>query len=194
MIKHLYLMRHGETLFNKQKKIQGWCDSPLTQTGIKQAKAAKKYLEAITFDHYYSSTSERCCDTLEIITDYKVPYKRLKQLKERNFGSFEGESEYLNPMRGGALDYDDLFPHYGGEYRYQVVERMKNCLTNIMEQDDHKNVLAVSHGGACFSFLSTVCDPNIVRDHGGFTNCCILHFEYDHHEFKFIEIIRPEVE
>ena len=37
MVKHLYLMRHGETLFNKQKKIQGWCDSPLTDFGIEQA-------------------------------------------------------------------------------------------------------------------------------------------------------------
>ncbi|OUQ75109.1 histidine phosphatase family protein [Massilimicrobiota sp. An105] len=192
MIKHLYLMRHGETLFNKRRKIQGWCDSPLTKTGILQAKAAKKCLKDISFDHYYSSTSERCCDTLEIIIGQDTPYKRLKQLKERNFGDFEGESEDLNPKRWSEFNYDDLFPHYGGEYTHDVVERMSKCLLEIMENDDHQNVLAVSHGGACYSFLSSVTDPNIVRDNGGFTNCCILHFEYNDGKFKYIDILRPE--
>lgn len=133
MTKHLYLMRHGETLFNKRRKIQGWCDSPLTKTGILQAKAAKKCLKDISFDHYYSSTSERCCDTLEIIIGQDTPYKRLKQLKERNFGDFEGESEDLNPKRWSEFNYDDLFPHYGGEYTHDVVERMSKCLLEIME-------------------------------------------------------------
>lgn len=136
MTKHLYLMRHGETLFNKRRKIQGWCDSPLTKTGILQAKAAKKCLKDISFDHYYSSTSERCCDTLEIIIGQDTPYKRLKQLKERNFGDFEGESEDLNPKRWSEFNYDDLFPHYGGEYTHDVVERMSKCLLEIMENDD----------------------------------------------------------
>ena len=157
-----------------------------------QAKAAKKYLKDISFDHYDSSTSERCCDTLEIIIGQDTPYKRLKQLKERNFGDFEGESEDLNPKRWSEFNYDDLFPHYGGEYTHDVVERMSKCLLEIMENDDHQNVLAVSHGGACYSFLSSVTDPNIVRDNGGFTNCCILHFEYNDGKFKYIDILRPE--
>lgn len=194
MTKHLYLMRHGETLFNKRRKIQGWCDSPLTNKGIKQAEVARECLKDIQFDHYYSSTSERCCDTLEIVTDYKVEYKRLKQLKERNFGTFEGESEDLNPKRDGTFDYDDLFPHYGGEYLEDVVKRMSNTLKEIMDKEDHKNVLVVSHGGACYSFFSSVVDPVIVDMHGGFTNCCILHFEYENGQFKYIDIMRPQIE
>ena len=61
-------MRHGETLFNVQHKIQGWCDSPLTEKGIKQAQKARDYFskKGITFDHAYCSTSERCSDTLEL--------------------------------------------------------------------------------------------------------------------------------
>lgn len=43
MKKTLYLMRHGQTLFNKRKKIQGACDSPLTEEGINQAKLAREY-------------------------------------------------------------------------------------------------------------------------------------------------------
>ena len=41
-MKYVYLMRHGKTLFNLQHKIQGFCDSPLTSLGIKQAKEPKK--------------------------------------------------------------------------------------------------------------------------------------------------------
>lgn len=194
MVKHLYLMRHGETLFNVRRKIQGWCDSPLTAKGIKQAEAAREILKNINFDHYYSSTAERCCDTLEIVTDYKVEYKRLKQLKERNFGIFEGESEDLNPKKDWTFKYDDLFPHYGGEYLQDVVNRMCTTLKEIMDKEDHQYVLAVSHGGACYSFLSSIIDPNIVNNQGGFTNCCILHFEYANDKFRYVDIIRPEIE
>lgn len=193
MVKHLYLMRHGETLFNKLKKIQGWCDSPLTENGIAQAKAAKKLVEHVQFDHFYSSTSERCCDTLELIIGHETPYTRLKGLKERNFGEFEGESEHLNPRQGMGIDYEDLFPHYGGEYGKDWIERVASSIIELMAKEDHQNVLAVSHGGSCFSFLSTVTDPSVVYSSGGFTNCCILHFEYEDGKFKFIEVLRPEL-
>lgn len=74
MKKTLYLMRHGQTLFNQRKKIQGFCDAPLTDLGIKQAKIAGSYFKEnnITFDQAYSSTSERASDTLELITDKKL--------------------------------------------------------------------------------------------------------------------------
>jgi len=49
MKKYFYLMRHGETLFNVRKKIQGACDSPLTFLGIEQAKIASKYFNNISF-------------------------------------------------------------------------------------------------------------------------------------------------
>ena len=114
MKKDLYLMRHGQTLFNVRRKIQGWCDSPLTELGKQQALKAKEILKYF-FDHFYSSTSERCCDTIELIIGDQY-YKRLKGLKERNFGIFEGESEDLNP-NFDDFGYDDLFPHYGGEKR-----------------------------------------------------------------------------
>lgn len=96
MKKILYLMRHGETLFNVQGKIQGWCDSPLTTNGIGQAKAAAAYYEreGIKFDAACCSTAERASDTLELITS--LPYARLKGIREVGFGTFEGEHEYLH--------------------------------------------------------------------------------------------------
>ena len=189
-MKHLYLMRHGQTLFNVRRKIQGWCDSPLTELGIEQAKAARECLQDITFDHYYSSTAERCCDTLEIVTHHEKPYKRLKGLKERYFGTFEGESEDLNPP---IQKYDEFFPPFGGETKEQVQKRMLETLTEIMEKDDHETVLAVSHAGACRCFLSHLGNPEELLCGEKLTNACILHFCYDKHQFQFIEILKPTV-
>ena len=45
MTKTLYLMRHGQTLFNKRHRIQGWCDAPLTDLGVYQAQVAGQYLK-----------------------------------------------------------------------------------------------------------------------------------------------------
>lgn len=66
-MKTLYLMRHGETLFNVHHKNQGWCDSPLTERGHAQARIAGRHLRELSVhpDHFFSSTSERASDTLE---------------------------------------------------------------------------------------------------------------------------------
>ena len=186
MKKTLYLMRHGQTLFNARKKIQGWCDAPLTELGIKQAKIAGKYFKDnnIVFDHAYSSTSERACDTLELVCD--LPYHRVKGLKEWNFGIYEGESEDLNPP---VDKYDDFFPIYGGETRLQVMERMLETLQNIMEQDACQTVLAVSHAGACRCFLSHLGQPEQLLNGQKLGNCSILHFHYDQGQFTFVEML-----
>lgn len=66
-MKTLYLMRHGETLFNVHHKNQGWCDSPLTERGHAQARIAGRHFRELGIrpDHFFSSTSERASDTLE---------------------------------------------------------------------------------------------------------------------------------
>ena len=158
MKKTLYLMRHGQTLFNLQHKIQGWCDSPLTELGIKQAKVAEKWFKDhdITFDHAYSSTSERCCDTLELVTD--MPYVRTKGLKENYYGELEGESERLNSHLT-PKDCETFYLQYKGESSNTTRDRMVKTLTEIMNKEDHHSVLAVSHSGACFNFLRAFQDP-----------------------------------
>ena len=187
MVKHLYLMRHGQTLFNVYRRIQGWCDSPLTELGIAQAKKAREKLKTIPFDHYYCSTAERACDTLEIVTDYKVPYKRVKGLKECYFGVFEGQSEDLNP----PFDkYDDVFCIYGGESAQALRDRMTKTLTDIMNQEDHQIVLAVSHAGAGSQFIRSVQADALQGTR--FSNCDTAHFTYEDGKFTFVELIRLE--
>lgn len=188
MKKTLYLMRHGQTLFNARRKIQGWCDAPLTELGIHQAKIAGKYFQAhgITFDHAYSSTSERACDTLEYITT--MPYTRVKGLKEWNFGIYEGESEDLNP----PLPYGDYFKTYGGEGENDVRQRLADTLESILCKEDHVCVLAVSHGAACRSFMRYWEKNQKVEPTKKIENCCILKFEYEDHEFSLVEIVNHD--
>ena len=61
-MKKLYLMRHGETLFNVQHKIQGWCDSPLTENGKQQALKAKEYFKknGIVMFGVFCTSSNAC--------------------------------------------------------------------------------------------------------------------------------------
>lgn len=159
------------------------CDSPLTKNGIQQAKEAQIILQDVKFNHCYSSIAERCCDTLELVTS--LPYQRLKGLKERYFGLFEGESEDLNP----PFDkYDEFFPVYGGETKDQVGERILSTLTAIMNKDDHQCVLAVSHAGACCCFIGIIGEEKLLHTKK-FSNCCILHFSYDDNGFHFIEML-----
>ncbi len=75
-MKILYLMRHGQTLFNQLHKIQGFCDSPLTDLGIDQALQAGKYFseQQIQFTAGFASTQERASDTLELVWP-NHPYK-----------------------------------------------------------------------------------------------------------------------
>ncbi|CDR82550.1 histidine phosphatase family protein [Lactobacillus delbrueckii subsp. lactis] len=186
MEKILYLMRHGQTLFNLEHKIQGWCDSPLTELGINQAKIAGRYFtdNKLKLDHCYSSTSERACDTLELVTGGKLPYTRLKGIKEWNFGCFEAMDDFLNP----PLPYDDFFVKYGGESQDGVSERMAKTLSQVMEQEDHHFVLAVSHGGAMACFLRYY---KQTLPHG-IKNCTILRLKYEDGQFTLLDYFEPD--
>lgn len=189
MTRYLYLMRHGETLFNQLNKVQGACDSPLTALGILQANAAKKYFESsnIHFDSAFSSTQERASDTLEIITS--LPYKRLKGLKEMNFGLFEAQSTFLQPK--GSQAFEDFYVSYGGESAKSVRSRMSETLSDIMQQKENKHVLAVSHNGACFSFLSTIWKEQFGPQPIHLPNCGIIKLSFSNGEFELLEIIDP---
>jgi len=191
MSKKLYLMRHGETLFNQLKKVQGACDSPLTALGQEQAKQAKDYFtqNQIQFGAKFASTQERACDTMEIIQPNSF-YTRKKGLKEWNFGLYEGAPEYLNPPhKPGEESYGDFFLDYGGESVDQVEQRMTDTLTQIMNDSQGENVLAVSSGGALYSFYLKWRRESDQRP--SFSNCCILVYEYQKGRFYLQTSIDP---
>lgn len=63
----LYISRHGQTLFNYLERVQGWCDSPLTDLGVKQGKQLGKHLAGVKLDAVFSSDLARAVKTAEFI-------------------------------------------------------------------------------------------------------------------------------
>lgn len=186
----LYLMRHGQTLFNTQKRVQGWCDSPLTEQGKEQALSAKTYFEeaGLTFDFAYASTQERARDTLELITD--TPFEQVKGLKEMNFGVFEAREEELLPKhRPGSKSFEDLLVPYGGEDIRQVGDRLATCLEALLENHDGQAILAVSHGAAMWGFILQ--QGMVLPDGFTFGNCAICQIHWDKDGFVLEKVINP---
>lgn len=173
----LYLMRHGETLFNTQKRVQGACDSPLTELGIEQAKLAKSYFEqeGIHFDAVYSSTQERATDTAKLVSGYEQVVQ-LKGLKEMNFGQFEAQPEMLLPKhRPGAISFEDLLVPFGGEDIRHVGVRVHETIQETLSQSQAEQMLMVSHGAAMWGLileLGITFPPGVY-----FSNCAICAFD-----------------
>ena len=177
MTGELYLVRHGRTMFNEKRVIQGWCDAPLTSEGEEQAARVGRYLAhaGITFDCAFTSTLTRTQQTIECITD--MPYERVEGLREWGFGAYEGERISLMP----PFPWGDFFVPFGGEGQLQVRERVSRALSEAMERSgDGARVLAVSHGSACREFLTAwAAEKGYGRPGVGVPgNCSIMRFAY----------------
>jgi probable phosphoglycerate mutase len=87
----LFLVRHGETLFNQRGLMQGWVDSPLTPRGVEQAERAAALLRDRPLVGLYASTSERAADTAEVIGRHHpgLAVVTRRGLKELHFGDSE---------------------------------------------------------------------------------------------------------
>lgn len=190
MTRRLYLMRHAETLFNLQGKTQGWCDSPLTPRGIEQARLTGLEFarRGLTFDHAYSSTSERCNDTLELATEAAfgepMPYERRKGLKEINFGAFEGKDQFLELH---DANFGEFYVPFGGERHSDAVERLERDLVEIMERPGHQSVLVCSHGGIAISFYQKWKEHALVPV-TLFSNCLTYVYDYEDGVFACVDM------
>ena len=87
----LLAIRHGETVWNSEKRYQGHGDSPLTETGRNQVAALGRRMEKIRFDALISSDLGRAQQTASIVADYTGHSLEIdSRLRERNYGIFEG--------------------------------------------------------------------------------------------------------
>ena len=197
--KLLYAMRHCETLFNVQHKSQGWCDSPITPRGIEQCRIAGEDLarRGIVFDHFYSSTSERCCDTMELVCQAAFgevkPYERKKGLRECGFGIFEAKDDFCEPdFFGGDPNLrSKVMAAAGGESDDEINARITACLGEIMADPDTQNVLVVSSGGVLRHFFMTV-DPKNAFAPIRNSNCMVYVFEWEDGVFSCSEIFQQD--
>lgn len=191
MAKTLYIMRHGETLFNRQKRVQGWCDSPLTENGLLQAEQARIWFkeEGIRFGAVYASTQERAVDTAQLVSGSSAVI-RLKALKEMHFGNFEAQPEYLLPkFRLGARSFEDLLVPYGGEDIADVGKRVLQAVRKIAEEERSEAILIVSHGAALWGLILEL-DLTLPQE-AEFGNCHICEYRFQAGELNLARLIDP---
>ncbi|HEX9400179.1 MAG TPA: histidine phosphatase family protein [Anaeromyxobacter sp.] len=147
------LIRHGETAWNREGRIQGQRDSALTARGIAQARAAAARVAAERPDVLYSSDLGRAGETARHVSEATDLAVRLEPgLRERRYGIFEGktwpEIERDHPddfARHAARDPDHLVP--GGESPNQFRVRVLGTLDRIAREAAAKRIAVVAHGG-----------------------------------------------
>ena len=179
-----YIIRHGQTNWNKEGRIQGKTDIELNEEGIKQAEEAKKILKDYPIDMIVSSTLKRARKTAEIINeDRKVPIMFDKALEERGLGEFEGkirEEIYDEILDSEILANYSLNKEYRGVETIQnLCNRVWNLIDELKEDYTEKNILLVTHGGVTRAINGYFNGPNkegILEDLK-LSNCEIRTFE-----------------
>ena len=151
----LCLIRHGETAWNAEKRLQGHADIPLNTRGESQARQMAQALKdsGLTFDVLYTSDLKRAVDTSAAVVQlFGVVAQVDSNLRERHFGALQGlsinEAPLLRPDIWQAHISRDLDHELeGGESIRQFALRVQRALDRIEEQHPGKTVLMVSHGG-----------------------------------------------
>ena len=149
----LILIRHGETEWNREGRVQGHLDSALTPDGFAQAQACALRLQSDSIDHVIASDLARARHTAEILNAaLDLPIRFEPALRERCFGIGEGktyaELDAMHPeLLSRIRSTDPDFAIDGGESRRQFHQRVTGALAKIIEQHAGKRILVVTHGG-----------------------------------------------
>ncbi|MFN3974485.1 MAG: histidine phosphatase family protein [Dehalococcoidia bacterium] len=148
------LVRHGESTWNQERRVQGQQDPPLSTQGRAQAQALRQRLERFPLAHAYASDLGRAVETARILLQGRpVPITLTPALREFRFGPWEGKPydtlAQEDPIRfqqfmAGAPSFD---PPPGGETRHQVLQRIKPFIAQVQENHQGQDILIVSHGG-----------------------------------------------
>lgn len=94
----LYIVRHGKTYWNNEKRIQGWADIELTESGRQVAYDSAEGMKDIHFDAIYASPLKRAYETACILRGSReIPVVVDERIKEIGFGALEGRGFYKNP-------------------------------------------------------------------------------------------------
>lgn len=153
---YLYLVRHGETEWNRTHRIQGSSDIPLNETGRSQARRTGELLARRQWDAIYSSPLSRAFETATIVgalVGLTSP-EPLPELSERRYGEAEG-------LTGRELDrrYPGSTAVPGRETRAEVAARVMPALQRIVTAESDRRVIVATHGGVIRTVLLTLNAP-----------------------------------
>ena len=149
----IILIRHGETEWNSQKRMQGHSNSDLSSLGQAQIQALGQWTKNVPFDHIYSSDSLRAKQTAEAITQFSGHELKIDlRLREKNLGVFEGLTS--EEARERHPEVFRLFKTAGskyvideGESTQQLQDRALEIVEEIRIKHPEERVLLVTHGG-----------------------------------------------
>jgi probable phosphoglycerate mutase len=150
------LVRHGETDWNAERRLQGYTDIPLNACGLAQAAQMAKALKKahFQFDALFTSDLQRAKQTAQALEHlYSVSATSHSLLRERHLGALQGlttsEAPLIEPELWQAHLSRDIHQELrGGESILQFANRIKTVLEEIQEKYTGKTILIVSHGGA----------------------------------------------
>lgn len=155
----IWLVRHGETPWNAERKVQGWEDVPLNETGIGQAQALGQHLcrlrdAGTAIDAIYSSDLKRAQQTADILAQALGLELRLEPgVRERHYGVLQGltfhnmqEHEPEAAAVWRSRDPDAILP--GGESLGAFHRRVVGAVDTLASRHPGERVVVVSHGGA----------------------------------------------
>ena len=170
----LYLVRHGETEWNRWDKLQGQVNIPLNENGERQAEKLAKVLAGQQFDTIYSSPLSRCVSTAEIVCGKDANIELNPIIVEMAFGIYEGfnfgdmtidESHDLFTYFYDRINYE---PPAGAESIEDVVERAKIFLNEMLGKHQNEKVIAFTHGAflrcaIAFSRGLSIAEEKLIR-------------------------------
>ena len=167
----ILLVRHGQTDWNLEHRVQGHTDTPLNAAGIEQARALAESLAAVPLVAVYSRDLARARDTAaEVARVHGLEVALDRDLREKNFGSWEGMTDAEIAVR---------FPHavrgrWGdGEATEEVAERAVAAMGRIRALHPAGPVLVVAHGGPLRAILD-----HLAVEHGRIGNCEVFRVRY----------------
>lgn len=180
----LYCVRHGESTYNVEGRLQGQSDTRLSPLGQKHAAAVAATLGKLPIEAVYASPLSRARETAQPLADaLGLPVECDERLKEINIGVFQGAlaSELSDRFPEEAARWRSQDPDYripGGESRRDLMLRAEAALRAIHESG-HRQVAVVAHGGVLAAALKTLLQVPAERNPFMLYNGSISMLEWD---------------
>ncbi|MCI7701976.1 MAG: histidine phosphatase family protein [Tenericutes bacterium] len=179
------LVRHGETDFNKEGKIQGLSNNLLNDTGRRQCRDLRMRLSDQHFDFCYMSPLARTVETAMILIGDRVEMIPDKRLIERDMGDIEGNSRELYAV-DKFWDYNLNSGDQNIEKIQDIFERCRDFLDYVIKKHPGKDILIVSHGAPVRAMHHILRKSNLtgnLRDIN-IKNCYCETIEFDENDIK----------
>ncbi|MFV9510258.1 histidine phosphatase family protein [Tepidibacillus sp. LV47] len=186
----IFLVRHGQTDWNIERKYQGQKDIPLNKTGKAQASIlADRFIREFVISAVYSSDLKRAKETAEEIAKrFQLKVQIHYGLRERNFGLLEGRKidEIIKQYPGVHMGNIETFGSFDIEPFHLLKNRVYLAVKEIVKRHVGENIALVSHGAAINAFLHEVSKGEVGPGITKLTNTGISKIIYDHEKDQWI--------